>query len=84
MKTYPNMWLSSFLYWTSVKRIKKIRPLYYIDYYKEAAKALLSRELGWKWYGGHHLENADHSLYTVKEGVVVIKKGAVLPNGFVI
>jgi len=34
--------------------------------------------------GGHHLENADHSLYTVKEGVVVIKKGAVLPNGFVI
>jgi glucose-1-phosphate adenylyltransferase len=34
--------------------------------------------------GGHHLENTDHSLYTVKEGVVVIKKGAVLPNGFVI
>jgi glucose-1-phosphate adenylyltransferase len=34
--------------------------------------------------GGHHLENSDHSLYTVKEGVVVIKKGAVLPNGFVI
>src|SRR6185312_1385755 len=34
--------------------------------------------------GGHHLENADHALYTVKEGVVVIKKGAVLPNGFVI
>jgi glucose-1-phosphate adenylyltransferase len=34
--------------------------------------------------GGHHLENTDHSLYNVKEGVVVIKKGAVLPNGFVI
>lgn len=34
--------------------------------------------------GGPHLANADHSLYTVKEGIVVVKKGAVLPNGFVI
>lgn len=34
--------------------------------------------------GGPHLPNADHSLYTVKEGIVVVKKGAVLPNGFVI
>ena len=34
--------------------------------------------------GGHHLENTDHSLYTVKDGIVVVKKGAVVPNGFVI
>ena len=34
--------------------------------------------------GGSHLPNTDHSLYTVKEGIVVVKKGAVLPNGFVI
>ena len=34
--------------------------------------------------GGHHLENTDHSLYTVKDGIVVVKKGAILPNGFVI
>ncbi len=34
--------------------------------------------------GGTHLENTDHPLYTVKDGIVVIKKGAVLPNGFVI
>ncbi len=34
--------------------------------------------------GGPHLENTDHSLYTVKDGIVVVKKGAVLPNGFVI
>jgi glucose-1-phosphate adenylyltransferase len=34
--------------------------------------------------GGIHLENADHSLYTVKEGIVVVKKGAILPDGFVI
>jgi glucose-1-phosphate adenylyltransferase len=34
--------------------------------------------------GGNHLENTDHSLYTIKEGIVVVKKGAVLSNGFVI
>ncbi|MEP6514148.1 MAG: glucose-1-phosphate adenylyltransferase [Parafilimonas sp.] len=34
--------------------------------------------------GGKHLENTDHKLYTVKEGIVVVKKGAVLPDGFVI
>ena len=34
--------------------------------------------------GGSHLENADHSLYTIKDGIVVVKKGAVIPKGFVI
>ncbi|MEN9497553.1 MAG: hypothetical protein RL750_452, partial [Bacteroidota bacterium] len=34
--------------------------------------------------GGDHLPNTDHALYTVKDGIVVIKKGAVLPSGFVI
>jgi glucose-1-phosphate adenylyltransferase len=34
--------------------------------------------------GGKHLANIDHELYTAKEGIVVIKKGAVLPNGFTI
>ncbi|MCF3112144.1 glucose-1-phosphate adenylyltransferase [Niabella sp. CC-SYL272] len=34
--------------------------------------------------GGTHLENTDHELYTVKDGIIVVKKGAVLPSGFVI
>jgi glucose-1-phosphate adenylyltransferase len=34
--------------------------------------------------GGEHLPAADHSLYTVKDGIVVVKKGAVIPDGFVI
>lgn len=34
--------------------------------------------------GGAHLPNTDHSLYTVKDGIVVVKKGAILPDGFVI
>ncbi|HEU4575566.1 MAG TPA: glucose-1-phosphate adenylyltransferase [Chitinophagaceae bacterium] len=34
--------------------------------------------------GGPHLADTDHALYTVKDGIVVVKKGAVIPNGFVI
>ena len=34
--------------------------------------------------GGPHLENIDNELLTTKEGIVVIKKGAVIPDGFVI
>lgn len=34
--------------------------------------------------GGKHLANTDHALYTVKDGIVVVKKHAVLPDGFVI
>ncbi len=34
--------------------------------------------------GGSHLANTDHALYTVKEGIVVVKKMCVLPDGFVI
>jgi N-acetyl sugar amidotransferase len=57
LKTYPNLWLSSFLKWTVVKQIKKIRPLYYVNYQKEEVKKFLTEEFGWQWYGGHHLEN---------------------------
>ncbi len=34
--------------------------------------------------GGMHLENTDQPLYTIKDGIVVVKKGAIIPNGFVI
>ncbi|MEI8052886.1 MAG: glucose-1-phosphate adenylyltransferase [Bacteroidota bacterium] len=32
--------------------------------------------------GGHHLKNSDHSLFSVKEGIVVLKKGAMINDGF--
>jgi len=34
--------------------------------------------------GGEHLGATDHPLYAVKDGIVVLKKGAVLTDGFVI
>lgn len=34
--------------------------------------------------GGKHLEDTNTPLYTVKDGIIVVKKGAVLPDGFTI
>lgn len=34
--------------------------------------------------GGHHLKDINTPLYTVKEGIIVVKKGVVLPDGFTV
>ena len=71
MKSYPLMTFSRFIYWTLFKRIKKIRPFWYIDYNKEEARSFLEKEYDWKYYGGHHLENRMtaffHSYYMPKK-----------------
>lgn len=67
MRTYPLMTFYNFLKWTLFKRIRKIRPFWYLDYNKEEARAILEKEFDWKYYGGHHLENRMtaflHSVY---------------------
>ncbi len=35
-----------------------------------------------KLNGGKHLEDTNTDLYTVKDGIIVVKKGATLPDGF--
>jgi N-acetyl sugar amidotransferase len=57
LKTFPNMLMPDFIKWTALLGIKKIRPLYYMDYVKKEAMVINTQELGWEWYGGHHLEN---------------------------
>ena len=37
-----------------------------------------------KIIGGTHLADGDHSLYTIKDGIIVVKKRAVVPNGYTI
>ncbi|MBS1963918.1 MAG: N-acetyl sugar amidotransferase [Bdellovibrionales bacterium] len=63
IRTYPNMPLHTFLKWILFKRIRKIRPFWYMQYDKEAAKEILKREFGWSDYGGHHLENRITAFY---------------------
>lgn len=57
IKTLPVLWMSKWLKWMLINRIKKMRPLYYIDYDKQKTKEFLAKEYGWQWYGGHHMEN---------------------------
>ena len=65
LKSYPLMTFLQFLRWTVFNRIKKIRPLWYLEYDKESARCILEDEYEWCYYGGHHLENRlaafDHS-----------------------
>jgi N-acetyl sugar amidotransferase len=57
MKTYPLMTFYQFMKWSLIKKIQFIRPLWYTHYTKEDAKKFLAENYGWKYYGGHHLEN---------------------------
>jgi glucose-1-phosphate adenylyltransferase len=34
--------------------------------------------------GGNHLEDSNTKLYTIKDGIIVVKKGAVIPDGFIL
>jgi len=34
--------------------------------------------------GGKHLEDVETDLYVVRDGIVVVKKGATVPHGYVI
>lgn len=63
LRTFPNLTFGKFLKHMLVDRVKKIRPLYWIDYDKESVKKFLASEFGWKWYGGHHLENRFTAFY---------------------
>lgn len=63
MKTYPLMSFGKFIKWTTLYKIKKIRPLWYIAYSKEKAREFLEQEFGWQYYGGHHLENRMTSFF---------------------
>ena len=57
LKTLPNLWMRKWFKWMIINRIKKIRPLYYIDENKDKIKQFLKTQFGWQDYGGHHMEN---------------------------
>jgi N-acetyl sugar amidotransferase len=57
IESLPVLWMSKWLKWMVINKIKKFRPLYYMDYNKQQTKEFLAKEYGWQWYGGHHMEN---------------------------
>lgn len=63
LETYPLMTFSRFLRSVLFNQVKFIRPLWYLKYSKEEAQMFLSKKFGWRYYGGHHLENRMTAFY---------------------
>lgn len=56
LKNFPIRTLKDVIKWR-IEGLREIRPLYYIDYNHEQVDRILTNDLGWKYYGGHHFEN---------------------------
>jgi N-acetyl sugar amidotransferase len=57
IKSFPIMSMTSFIYYVIFRRIRDVRVFDYIPYDKEDARLIITRELDWVDYGGHHHEN---------------------------
>lgn len=58
LKKYPTLgFFKNYIYYPYIFKLKKIRPLDYINYKREEAIVLLANELGWKNYGDKHHES---------------------------
>ena len=64
LASYPVMPLTEFLWLTRMRKVLTVhRPLNYLAYDKEAAGEELTREYGWRDYGGKHCESRFTKFY---------------------
>jgi len=63
LSSIPNLTILNQLYMWVFKRIKLLRPFYYLDITKAETRDLLIKEYDWKYYGGHHLDNLHSSFF---------------------
>lgn len=57
LKSFPNMSLTKYVYYSLVKKIQQIRILYYIPYNETEVLKILQDKLGWQNYGDKHHES---------------------------
>jgi N-acetyl sugar amidotransferase len=57
LRSFPYYTIFQFIRFGYLKKIKMLRPYYYLDYEKGKAQEFLKKEFGWEYYGGHHHEN---------------------------
>lgn len=60
LKGYPHFSLFKLFYFATIKKIKVVSILNYIDYKKDEVMKVLQEQLNWIYYGGKHYE----SVYT--------------------
>lgn len=64
LKTYPLMTMLEFIWLTRMRKALTVhRPLNYFNYDKEQARVELTREYGWRDYGGKHSESRFTKFY---------------------
>ncbi|MBS4034565.1 MAG: N-acetyl sugar amidotransferase [Ignavibacterium sp.] len=57
LKSFPNMTMSRYVYYSLIKKIQQLRILYYIPYNEKEVFRIIENELGWKNYGDKHHES---------------------------
>ena len=57
LKSFPVNSLPQLINFSIRKKIKMLRPYYYVDYNKKDAMEFLKTHYNWEYYGGHHHEN---------------------------
>ena len=57
LKSFPIDSLQQLMDYSILKKIKMLRPYYYVDYHKKNAQEFLQKKYNWEYYGGHHHEN---------------------------
>jgi N-acetyl sugar amidotransferase len=58
LQNYPTMgFFAQYLWYPYVRRLKTVKLLNFVPYIKSDAKHTISRELGWRDYGGKHHES---------------------------
>ncbi len=72
MKTFPHFSPWKMSYYTLTKKFENIRMLNYTEYDKKVSKELITKEMGWRDYGGKHYESVFTRFY----------QGYILPEKF--
>ena len=57
-----NLGVKELFYYSVVKRIKVVTPMYYTTYVREEAEEIITGELGWTYPGAHYFDDLYHSL----------------------
>lgn len=63
LKTYPTLDFKKYVYYSIFLRLNPVSILNYVPYNKQAVKELITKELGWRDYGGKHYESVFTKFY---------------------
>jgi N-acetyl sugar amidotransferase len=90
LDTFPNLSYDLFKRYI-LMGFQRIRPIWSLDYVKADSIRMLEERFGWKWYGGHHMENrytifVGNYLHPVKFGMDLryVEFSALIRSGFMV